>query len=323
MRANSKLVLFRRRLISFTYRVLNRLQFFPITLLYVWFNAALKLIVLRLGLGVVRVGSATGDVSSLPRDAMVWLGSASSGPPGHQFDVCLRLSRENAAAELHDVFSVALTFPRIQSVGLYWDSSSLDDDLHILQSKRDRSRRALTALHEEIGARGSTQLVEFLHSDHGELVLPVATSRDAQTLLKRYAGAADVVCLNLSMELRALADAVVRACPHIRFCHFSPEPPESAGAANSQSFFGWGLTLHERMALVQAADAYVGAFDELGCTAVISRRPAILLGGGSGVQPDRVSRDGIAVWLPGQPDPTALTKMVLQFLSDRLAARTK
>jgi hypothetical protein len=77
--------------------------------------------------------------------------------------------------------------------------------------------------------------------------------------------------------------------------------------------------LLQRMALASAVDAYVGSFDALGCTAVISKRPAILLGGGSGVQLDSVNPGDVAVWLPVQREPSALTKMVLQFLSDRLA----
>jgi hypothetical protein len=125
------------------------------------------------------------------------------------------------------------------------------------------------------------------------------------------------------MELRTLTDAVARACPHVRFFHFSAELPESASPANNQSFFGWGFSLHERMALVQTADAYVGSFDELGCTAVISKRPAILIGDGSSVQLDPVSRGDVAVWLPGELEPTALLNIVLQFLSDRFASRAK
>lgn len=320
MKANSKLVPLLRRLKNRTFLVLNRLQFFPFTLLSALINAALKLILLRVCPGVVRVGSATGEVASLPRDAMLWLGRVLIGSLGCQFDVCLRLSREGAGGELHDILSVALTFPRIGSVGLYWDSWSLADDLTLLHSQRDRSDPASAALQDEIGSRRSTQFVEFLRSDLGEFALPFAASRDAQTLLKRQAGAAHVVCLNVPTELRALADAVAGACPHVRFFHFSPEPPESASPTNNQSFFGWGFTLHDRMALVQAADAYVGTFDELGCTAVISRRPAILLGGGVGMQPDRISSGDVAVWFPVVAEPTTLAETVVQVLSGKLAS---
>ena len=317
MKANSKLALFLRRLKKLTNRVLNRLQFFPFTLLYVLFNAALQLI-LPLRPGVVRVASATGEVTSLPRDAMLWLDRVLTGPPGCQFDVCLQLPREEAAANLHDVFSVLLTFPRLRSIGLYWDASSLADDLPLLQSKRDRSDPASAALHEEIGSLGSTQFAEFLRSDHGEFALPVAASRDAQTLLKREAGGGFVGCLNVPPDLASLADTVVRARPDIWFFDLSLPTSQMTRAANHRSIFGHGLSLHERMALASAADAYVGSFDEKGCAAVISGRPAILLGGSNGGRPELAGRGDTAVWLPGPVQPPEATNAVLQFLSRHL-----
>ena len=89
-------------------------------------------------------------------------------------------------------------------------------------------------------------------------------------------------------------------------------------AANNQSLYGYGLSLHERMALVQAADAYVGSFGELGCAALVSGRPAVLLGGGTGEQPDRTSRGEISLWFPDTAATPELTEAVLQFLFRRL-----
>jgi hypothetical protein len=318
VKAESKLILWRRRLISLTYRVLNQLEFFPFTLLYVLFNAVLKLILLRMRRGLVRVGVATGETVSLPRDAMVWLGRDWIGPPGHQFDVCLHLSRENCAANLHDVFSVVLTFPRVRSVGLYWESSSLADDLPLLQSKQDRDDPAVSAmLYEEISSAGRTQFVEFVQAEHAEFALPVAAYRDAQTLLKRHVGAARAVCLNVPGELWPFAGAIAEARPEIQFFHFSVLP-QLKSIPNIESFFDCGFTLHERMALVQAADAYVGCFDELGCTALISGRPVILLGGDAGEQPDRISCGEISLWFPDPAATPKLTEVVLQFLSHQL-----
>lgn len=320
MKIEGKLALLRQRLDNLYYRVVNRLQFFPFTLLIWVFNVAFRALQLRMGRRLVRVGEVTGVGASLPRNVMLWFGRIFLRPPGHQFDVCLRLPREAADANLQDVLSVVLTIPRVRSIGLYWDSSSLADDLALLQLKQDRSDPVVsTTLHEEIGSRGSTQFLEFLHADHEEFALPVAASRDGQTLLKRLVGAAHVVCLNVPTELRPLVNAIAGARPDIRFFHFSPELPESPRAANNQSFFGCGFNLHERMALIQAADAYVGSFDELGCTALICRRPAILLGGGAGEQPDRISRGEIAVWFPASVEPAALRNAVLQFLSHHFA----
>jgi hypothetical protein len=84
--------------------------------------------------------------------------------------------------------------------------------------------------------------------------------------------------------------------------------------ANYQSFFTHGLSLHERMALVQAADAYVGSFNVLGCTALLARRLTILLGGSSGSQPGHIRRGDVALWFPDPLEPRALTMEVLQFL---------
>jgi hypothetical protein len=324
MMPENGLMLSLQRLKNLTYRVLGRLEFFPFTLLYVLLNAALKLILLRLGRGLVRAGAVKGEVMLLPRDLMLWFGRIVPRPPGHQFDVCLRLPKDAAEANLQDVFSVALTFPHIRSIGLYWDSPSLADDLALLKSRQGRNDPVVYAtLCEEIGSRGSTQLLEFLHADHEEFALPVAAARDGQTLLKRQVGAAHVVCLNVPTELRPLVDAVAESRPEIRFFHFSPELPESPRVTNNHSFFGCGFTLHERMALVRAADAYIGGFDELGCTALILGRPAILLGGSAGDQPDRIRRGEIAVWFPAPVEPAALRNAVVEFLSHHFAPGRK
>jgi hypothetical protein len=73
------------------------------------------------------------------------------------------------------------------------------------------------------------------------------------------------------------------------------------------------------MALVEAADAYVGSFDELGCTAVMSARPAVLLGGGTGTPPAHVRCDGNIVWFPGASEPALAAIAVLEFLSRHFA----
>jgi len=314
----SKVVLLRRWLINFTNRALRRLGFFPFTLFYVVLNAAIKVVQLRRGHIVVRVGEVTGEATSPPRSVMLWLDRVLTGPPGYQFDVCLRLPREAADANLHDVFSVLLTSPRFRSVGLYWDASSLADDLTLLQAKQGRNDPTVWATsYEDLGSLSFKQLQEFFQADHVGIVLPVAATRDAQTLLKRQARGAYAVCLNVPVEQWSLADTVAVARPDVRFFDLASALPTTK-AANSQSLYGYGLNLHERMALVQAADAYVGSFDEVGCAALVSGRPAVLLGGGTGEQPDRISRGDIAVWFPDPVEPTTLAKAVLQFLSRQI-----
>ncbi|HKQ26534.1 MAG TPA: hypothetical protein VJT81_18965 [Burkholderiales bacterium] len=318
-----KLILLRRRLVGFSYRALNELQFFPFTLLFVLFNAVLRAFQLRLRHMLVRVGEAAGDATLLPRQVMLWLDRTLAGRPGHQFDVCLRLPREAANDSLHDAFSVLLAFPGLRSIGLYWDSSNLADDLLLLQAKRDQNDPSIAATpYEDLGSPGVRQLEQFLQACHGEIALPVAAARDAQTLLKRQAGGGCAVCLNIPPEHRFLADFVVKARPDIWFFDLSFPTSQTTSAANHRSISGHGLSLHERMALAGAADAYVGSFDELGCTAVISRRPAILFGGGVGTPPGRISSDDNTVWFPVPAEPTTLAEEVLQILSRNFAPVT-
>lgn len=313
----SKWVLLRRWLISFTNRALRRLGFFPFTLFYVLLNAAIKVVELRRGRIVVCVGEVTGETTSLLRSVMLWLDRVATGLPEPRFDICLRLPREVADDNLHDVFSVLLTSPRLRSAGLYWDSSCLADDLPLWQAKQGQNDPTSWATsYEDLGALSFTQLQEFFQADHVGIVLPVAATRDAQTLLKRQAGGVCAVCLNVPVEHRSLIAAVEAARPDVRFFDLAPyASPPTAGAANTQSLYGYGLNLHERMALVQAADAYVGSFDLLGCAALISGRPAVLLGGGTGGGPDCIRRGDIAVWFPDPATTPALTEAVRQFLS--------
>ena len=314
----SKVVFLGRWLINFMHRVLRRPGFFPFTFLYVGLSAALKVVQLRRGHKLLHVGEVTGKAGSLPHSVMLWLDRIMAGPPGYQYDVCLRLPREAADANLHEVFSVVMTFPRLRSVGFYWDASSLADDLPLLQAKQDRSdSKVWVTPYESLGSPSFKELQEFFQADHAGIVLPVAAIRDAQTLLKRQAGGAYVVCLNVPAELRPLADTVAAARLDVRFFDLTLAVP-TRKAVNIQSLHDYGLNLHERMALVKASDAYVGSFDELGCAALVSKRPTILLGGGTDGPLDRISHRDKAIWFPDPVEQTMAAEMVLQFLSSQL-----
>lgn len=314
----SKVVFLGRWLINFMHRVLRRLGFFPFTFLYVGLSAALKVVQLRRGHKLLHVGEVTGKAGSLPHSVMLWLDRIMAGPPGYQYDVCLLLPREAADANLNEVFSVVMTFPRLRSVGFYWDASSLADDLPLLQAKQDRNGSTdWTAPYEDLGSFGVKQFEEFFQANHAGIALPVAATRDAQTLLKRLAGGAYAVCLSVPAELRALADALVAARPDVWFFDLSPALPTRKGG-NIHSLHDYGLNLHERMAVVQSADAYVGSFDELGCAALVARHPAVLFGCGTGRLPDRISRGDKVIWFPDPVEQTMAAKMVLQFLSSQL-----
>ena len=316
VKMESKVVFLGRRLLN----ALRRLGFFPFTLLYVVINAAIRVVKLRQGHKVLRVGEVTGEAIDLPRSVMIWLDRVATGLPEPRFDISLRLPGEADDINLHDVFSVLLTSPRLRSVGLYWDSSSLADDLPLWQAKQGRNDQTVWATpYENLGSLSFKQMQEFFKGDYVGIVLPIAAARDMQTLLKRQAGGAYAACLNVPVEQRSLVAAVEAARPDVRFFDLAPyASPPAARAANSQELYGYGLSLHERMALVQAADAYVGNFDELGCASLVSGRPAVLLGGGTGAQPDRISRGDTAVWFPDPVEPTTLAKAVLQFLSRQI-----
>jgi hypothetical protein len=278
MKAYDKQALFRGRLRNLARRALGRLEFFPLTVLYLLINAGRKARQRRSGLEFVEVGIATSEADALPRDMMLWLSRILRKRQGQSLDVCVRLSQESTNTGLPGAFSAALAFPRLRSIALYWDAASLADDLPLLRSTQDRTAApAAAALSSELAALPAAQWTQLLRASAKEFALPPAASRDAQTFLKRQGGVAPVICFNVPAGLDALAEAAATARPDARFLDFASPPSGAALASNRQSLFGWGFNLHERMALVQAADAYVGVFDELGCVALLSGRPALLL----------------------------------------------
>jgi len=297
-------------------RVLLRLRFFPFSLLYASLLAALRARRLWWKGDYVRVGEVTSPTAAVPRNAMLWLAHVATGLPGRQFDVCLQLPRDTPDAGLHDLFSTLLTSPRLRSIGLYWDESSLSDDLPLWQGRREeRQPKGQPGSRHDLGSLGFQQLRGVLQANDEGLALPVAVSRDAQTLLKRHARGASAVCLNLPAGVPSLARTVATALPNLRFFDLALSGSDSTGgAADILSLSDFGLNLHERMALARAADAYVGTFDVLGCSVLLSGRPTVLLGGDSGAQPDRISLGHNALCFPGPAPPAALTEAVLQFL---------
>jgi hypothetical protein len=304
------------KILGFSLRACRRLPVFPFPLLYALLNAALKLIELWRRDKLARVGEVTTTAPALPCSLMLWLDHISTDRPERQFAVCLRLPRGAADANLHEVFSVLLTSPRLRSVGFYWDESRLAEDLPLWQAKRDlREATGWSTVPDDLGSPSFKQLEAFFHASHYKVELPIAARRDAQTLLKRHAGQAFAVCLNLPARISSVAVAVATALPSARFFDLDPLALPSAPRATSiLPLAGYGLNLHERMALVHEADAYVGGFDELGCVALASGRPAVLLDGGAGGETDRRGVDGTALWVPVPEAPGVLAEAVLQFL---------
>ena len=230
----SRAALLRGRVVNLARRMRAWLQFFPLTVLCFFVNAARKTRVRRSE--VVSVGHA-GDARAM----VVWLGHLMHAQPSGSIDICLDISREAVSPGVPDAFSAALAFPRVRSVGIYWDSEAFHDDLPLFASER-------LPRWPDGQPLDRVQVSDFAVS--------LAAARDAQTLLKRFAGPASVVCVNARVELSTPTQVSAR------FFHLDA---------------GLGFTLHERMALVQAADAYVGERDELGHTALLCGRPALFV----------------------------------------------
>ena len=289
------------------------LRVFPFSLGYAILKAALRLRWLAWrGAQLTRVGEAKGSAS--PLAVLLWLDRIGGEVSGQPFDVCLRLPPDVEDDSLHDVFSILLVSPRLQSLALYWDEERLLEDLPLFQARRDRAGVSVwSTVREDLGTPGSQALRDFLAAGHEPLAVPVTANREARTLLKRLAGGAWTVCLNLPDEARWLAGAVTAGLPDARF--FDMRNFDSARAApNLHAVAGWGLTLHEHLALVADSDAYVGSFDLLAAAALIAGRPAVLLGGEPVATPDRQGGGEATIWIADVSDPALVTRAVLEFL---------
>lgn len=309
-----------RRLMIFSRRVLNRLRFFPFTLGLVLLDAGLNLVQLRRRVVVVRVGEVMAPARHLPRNAMLWVDRwvFDLRREPQPCDACFLLPRDSDRADLHDMFSAMLAFPRFRSLAFYWDGAALQDDLPLwgrpvlLQASPQASFDDLTRL-------PVTRLDEFIRAEHTELALPVAVTRDAQNFLKRHARAAPAVILHLPAKLAALADDIATRRPDMYFIDLASH--SGARSANCLPMFEHGMTLHERMALVQAADAYIGRFDEVGCAAIITGRAALLLDGGDATVPRDIVRAKNVVCLPEPLVATAALAEALQFVFASIEAK--
>jgi hypothetical protein len=251
--AESLVTSFRRGPIRAAMRIFRRFEWFPFTLLAALLFAAVRLRELRTGRAVVRAVRVAEGITARPLRAMLWLDRTASDLPAGSFDVCVRLPRETADATLHDVFSVLLTSARLKSIGLYWDDAALLDDQPLWQAGAPSGA-------EDIDNPTVERLEHFFQAGHEPLHLPVAARREAQTLLKRLAGDAYAICVNLPEGQPVPFEEIVTGGP---VSVISPDD--------------YGLTLHERLALVQAADAYIGRFDELGCAAIAGDRPVVVI----------------------------------------------
>jgi hypothetical protein len=287
-------------------RRLGRLMLVPFTMLRAVLFAAVRHQELRGGRAVLRVGRTMGATAALPWHTMLWLARIASECPAASFDACLRLPKNATDANLHDVFSVLMTSRRLSSIGLYWDDAALSDDQPLWQD--GGAAPAVTSGTSDIGTSSVEALDRFFHAEHEQLDLPIAARREAQTLLKRLAGGAYTVCLNLPLAQRPPLEALMMGAPDVRFFDLGPLRPAPRGA-NVTSLATCGLTLHERLAIAQAADAYIGSFDELGGAAIIGGRPGALVGAGPDENDDAhalsiLGHGARLVWFPTPAEQT-------------------
>ncbi len=302
-------------MLDFSMRALGRLRFFPFSLGFVALSAVVKIIELWRGEKLSCTAEFDTDSTVLPRNAYVWVDRISNAQHP-MFDVCLRLPATGTVTSLPDILSMLLVAPRLRSIYVYWDEGALQEDRPLLQGRRDRNTPTVWGtLQENLKSDVNRQLHDFFSGDHRPIELPVAAIRDAHLLLKRVAQRRFVVCLSLPCEWTDLAKDLVAALPEVLFVDIGlVSSLQEIHVENMLSLDGQGFTLHERLALVQAADAYVGDFDVFGCVAITLARPAVLFGGGTDSQQDWVSRGDKALWFPFRDIPVGAGKRVVEYL---------
>jgi hypothetical protein len=256
------------------------------------------------------------ELHGLPCRLMMSLDRIGVDLEGRRFDVGLQLPADAPCPMLDDVFSVLVTSPSVRSIGLYWSDASADEDLRLMRGARG-VEGGPAVIHERLSPTTTHDRSRFLVRRHTTMVLPTPAKREARTLLKRLAGSRYTICLNLDAADGALVDSVAPAFPNARFFALgrgsSGRAPEGARIVAVGEF---GFSLHERLAFVQAADAYVGIFDEHACAAVAAERPCVLLGGVEDERPGPpVPSDGRGVmWLSRPYDVHIATPLVASFL---------
>ena len=256
------------------------------------------------------------DLDGLPCRLLMSLDRIGVDLEGRRFDVGLQLPADVPCPGLDDVFSVLVTSPSVRSIGFSWSDASADEDLRLMRGARGvAGGPAVTQ--ERLTPTTAHDRSRFLVRRHPTLALPAPAEREARTLLKRLAGGRHTICLNVDATDGSLVDAVARAFPDARFFALGRRSSGLApDGANIVAIGEFGFSLHERLAFVQAADAYVGVFDEHACAAVAAARPCVLLGGvdDERARPPVPSDRGGVVWLSRPYDVPTATPLVAGFL---------
>jgi hypothetical protein len=282
---------------------------FPLSLVYAAMSAVKKAAILRRHRHLAAVAEA--KTAASPVATLLWLDQVTA-ETSTSFDACLKLPGEGRAPDLHEVLSVLLASPRLQSIAFYWDEAALADDLPLWMARPDRLDPAAGG-REQIDAPSPAEVTAFLQRAHQAVTLPTAALREAETLLKRLAGGGLAVCLNSPPEAGSVAGRLATELPLLRFFELSPAGADATGPPpNLVALHSWGFNLHERMVLVCGADAYVGRLDALAAVAVMAGRPTVLVADAPEVSGPREARGGRVLWVPA--DAAALVQGLRGFL---------
>lgn len=300
-----------RTLLGLPGKVWRRLQlYFPFTLVQGLGLAFARWRQLRAGTSAAFVIDARGRDEHRIRDLLLWRPSVLTR--GRGVDLGLLLGPSADLDEADRLFSAAVVVPGVRSIALYWDAERLDRDRRLWH--RTEGPGAL----EVSSAASAPERVVVARARGAGPALPPGVLREAQTLLKRHARGGAVVCLNLDPVDGVLRHELLGRLPALKFVDFV-----SAGESGSANFLlvgDLGLTRHERLALVGAADVYVGRFDELGVAALLASIPTVLLGAGPAEADQDLAAEGRTLWLAGRPGPDDVGRVV-QFV-DRQARAT-
>ncbi|MEX2528448.1 MAG: hypothetical protein WEA09_12490 [Gemmatimonadota bacterium] len=294
-------------------------RLFPLSLIFTVMSALIRARTLRRHRYLAAIAEAKTEAS--PTGALLWLDRVTadrSRRSPYPFDACLLLPGQGRASHLHEVFSVLLASPRVESVAFYWDEAALADDLPLWMPRADRLDPAADE-RGEVDAPSQAEIRAFVQRGHHPVTLPPPALREAETLLKRLVGSDLAVCVNLPPSAGWLAGPLAAEFPLVHFFQLSPADGEAPDPpTNLVPIHTWGFSLHERMALARGTDAYLGHLDVLAAMAVMAGRPTALIAE-PGEEDGPPEADGERVlWVPAET--SALVKALHGFV-DRHSRR--
>lgn len=235
--------------LDFVLRAARRLRFFPFSLVFLAVGAALRRIELRRGRSVHLRLDLDGPSSEGVAGARAAVAALAGGP-------CDLLLRQGPEVEVSALFSVALANPAVRSVGFYWDGDALADDLPLW---------------------GATHAVPEATAPLSRLQPYTGALREGELLLLRLAAGRPACVLDDPDLSLPEALALAAETPDMVYIDLRGRVDLAPGRrpGNLVPLGHAGLGLHQALALVAAADIYVGSDPVL---AAVARRCTTLAG---------------------------------------------